>query len=52
MFQWMKIQSVYESLGGVSVFLKISENEEIWNEEWNEEIKSGWGRLKSFEYLT
>lgn len=32
MFQWMKIQGVYESSRGGSGFLKISENEEIRNE--------------------
>lgn len=32
MFQWMKIQGVYESLRGGSGLLKISENEEIRNE--------------------
>lgn len=29
MFQWMKIQGVYESLGGGSGLLKISENKEV-----------------------
>lgn len=36
----------YRGLDSRSGVLRVSENEEVWNEEWNEEIKFEWRRLK------